>query len=130
MDLVGTANLSCRRLPWHSRAVDGTPLGRKLAVETSVKHAMPSPRASFHSITSSARLSSVAGTSRLARKDSPNWRLWNIRWPGDHSGFAPENSTTLPHFYPGALEHRRDRRVDLPVAGRCRRGRIAAGLAC
>jgi hypothetical protein len=39
-------------------------------VETSVKHAMPSPRASFHSITSSARLSSVAGTSRLARKDS------------------------------------------------------------
>src|SRR5262245_23889346 len=39
---------------------------------------MPSPRASFHSITSSARLSSVAGTSRLARKDSRNGRLWNI----------------------------------------------------
>src|SRR5262245_56294440 len=35
-----------RRLPWHSRGVDGTPLGRKLAVETSVKDALPSPRAS------------------------------------------------------------------------------------
>jgi len=35
-----------RKLPWHSRAVDGTPLGRKLAVETSVKDALLSPRAS------------------------------------------------------------------------------------
>src|SRR5262249_16887278 len=29
---------------------------------------------------------------------SPNGRLWNIRWPADHSGLAPENLTTLPHF--------------------------------
>src|SRR5262249_563936 len=41
-----------------------TPFGRKLAAETSVKHALPSPRASFHSIASSARARSVSHTSR------------------------------------------------------------------
>ena len=42
MDLVGTAYLSCTK----AAVALATPLGRKLAVETSVKDALLSPRAS------------------------------------------------------------------------------------
>src|SRR5262249_11622134 len=92
MDLVGTANLSW--LPWHSRVVDGTPFGRKLAVETSVKHALPlngnDPAA--HSITSSARASRLSGT--VSPSAFAVLRLitsWNLvgACTGRSAGFSP-----------------------------------------